>query len=171
MNELIDLASKHPRVKILNPGPGVGGHCIAVDPWFIVSEFPEDAKIIKQARLINRYKQEWVFKKVKATAKKFQKDKGRVPVIACMGLTYKPDIDDIRESPAMEIFQSLKKEKFKVLAVEPNIRKDSAVAVIETGKAIEDADILVFLVAHKEFRLLNIPGDKTVLDFCGVTNH
>jgi UDP-N-acetyl-D-mannosaminuronic acid dehydrogenase len=171
VNELIDLASKHPRVKILNPGPGVGGHCIAVDPWFIVSEFPEDAKIIKQARLINRYKQEWVFKKVKATAKKFQKDKGRVPVIACMGLTYKQDIDDIRESPAMEIYQSLKKEKFKILAVEPNIRKNSSVVVTDIDKAIEDADILVFLVAHKEFRLLTIPGDKTVLDFCGISNY
>ncbi|TAH42772.1 MAG: UDP-N-acetyl-D-mannosamine dehydrogenase [Bacteroidetes bacterium] len=170
VNELIDLASKHPRVKILNPGPGVGGHCIAVDPWFIVSEFPEDAKIIKQARIINKYKQEWVYKKVKTVAKKFQKDKGRTPTIACMGLSYKPDIDDMRESPALDIFTALAKEKFKLLAVEPNIRKNSTVATTETLKAILSADILVFLVAHKEFRLLSIPSDKIVLDFCGVTN-
>ncbi len=170
VNELIDLASKHPRVKILNPGPGVGGHCIAVDPWFIVSEFPEDAKIIKQARITNKYKQEWVYKKVKSVAKKFQKDKGRNPIIACMGLSYKPDIDDMRESPALEIFTALGKEKFKLLAVEPNIRKNSTLTITETLKAILSADILVFLVAHKEFRLLSIPSDKIVLDFCGVTN-
>ncbi len=170
VNELIDLASKHPRVKILNPGPGVGGHCIAVDPWFIVSEFPDDAKIIKQARVTNKYKQEWVYKKVKSIAKKFQKDKGRIPTIACMGLSYKPDIDDLRESPALEIFTALGKEKFKLLAVEPNIRKNSTLAITETLKAILSADILVFLVAHKEFRLLSIPSDKIVLDFCGVTN-
>lgn len=170
VNELIDLASKHPRVKILKPGPGVGGHCIAVDPWFIVSEFPSEAKIIKQARLINRYKQDWVFKKVKAAAKKFQKDKGRVPIIACMGLSYKPDIDDLRESPALEIYEELKKEKFKLLAVEPNARKNSGLTVTEPSKAVAEADIIVFLVAHKEFRLLSIQGDKTILDFCGVNN-
>ena len=112
VNELIDLASKHPRVRILKPGPGVGGHCIAVDPWFIVSEFPTEAKIIKQARLINNYKREWVMKKIKASAKKFQKDKGRIPMIACMGLSYKQDIDDLRESPALEIYHELEADKF-----------------------------------------------------------
>jgi len=170
VNELIDLASKHPRVKILNPGPGVGGHCIAVDPWFIVSEFPEDAKIIKQARLINNYKQEWVFNKVRSVASKFQKDKGRVPVIACMGLTYKPDIDDLRESPALEIYNDLKREKFKLLAVEPNIRKDSKIMVSDMNDAVVQADILVFLVAHKEFRTLKLSEEKLILDFCGVSH-
>ncbi len=171
VNELIDLASKHPRVKILNPGPGVGGHCIAVDPWFIVSEFPTEAKIIKQARLINNFKQEWVFRKVKGVAKKFLKDKGRSPVIACMGLTYKADIDDLRESPALEIYSALLAEKYKMIAVEPNIKKHSQIALSEMQNAIKDADLIVFLVDHKAFRSLAISAEKTILDFCGATNH
>lgn len=170
VNELIELASKHPRVKILNPGPGVGGHCIAVDPWFIVSEFPDEAIIIKQARITNKYKQEWVFSKVKEVAKKFQKEHGKVPKIACMGLSYKPDIDDLRESPALEIYSLLEKEKFKLLAVEPNVRNNSVLISTDTLKAVDEADILVFLVAHKEFRSLAIRKEKLVLDFCGVTN-
>src|SRR6185295_12913315 len=94
VNELIDLASKHPRVKILKPGPGVGGHCIAVDPWFIVADFKNEAKIIKQARLINNYKREWVADKIRKAADAFKKKNKRAAVIACMGLSYKADIDD-----------------------------------------------------------------------------
>lgn len=109
VNELIDLASKHPRVKILRPGPGVGGHCIAVDPWFIVSEFPSDARIIRLARQINNNKRDWVLKKIRSQANEFKKKNGRAPVIACMGLSYKPDIDDLRESPALEIFHDLER--------------------------------------------------------------
>ncbi|MFN8144524.1 MAG: UDP-N-acetyl-D-mannosamine dehydrogenase [Bacteroidia bacterium] len=167
VNELIDLASKHPRVRILKPGPGVGGHCIAVDPWFIVSEFPTEAKIIKQARQINNYKREWVMKKIKAAAKKFQKDIGRAPMIACMGLSYKQDIDDLRESPALEIYHELEADKFKVMAVEPNIRKHAELEITDTLRAAMEADIIVFLVAHKEFRSMTIASDKIVLDFCG----
>lgn len=167
VNELIDLASKHPRVKILKPGPGVGGHCIAVDPWFIVSEFKEEAKIIKQARLTNNYKKEWVVNKIKNAAAAFEKQKGNPPLIACMGLAYKADIDDLRESPSLDIYHQLQKEKFKVLAVEPNVRKHSELEITDSMKAVPEADIIVFLVAHKEFRTLSIPDQKIVLDFCG----
>lgn len=167
VNELIMLASKHPRVKILKPGPGVGGHCIAVDPWFIVSEFPAEAKIIKLARQINNFKKEWVVKKVKAAAKKFQKDTGRRPVIACMGLAYKQDIDDLRESPAREIFHELESGGLKVMGVEPNLRMHPDLEITDSMKAIMEADILVFLVAHKEFRTIRPGSGKIIMDFCG----
>lgn len=168
VNELIDLASKHPRVKILRPGPGVGGHCIAVDPWFIVSEFPSDARIIKLARLINNQKREWVLKKIRSQANDFRKHNGRAPVIACMGLSYKPDIDDLRESPALEIYHDLERERFRVMAVEPNLRKHPDLEITDTLKAVGEADIIVFLVAHKEFRNVDPGNGKIVLDFCGI---
>ncbi len=167
VNELIDLASKHPRVKILKPGPGVGGHCIAVDPWFIVSEFKEEARIIKQARLINIDKKAWVINKIKNTAATYEKQKGKPPKIACMGLSYKADIDDLRESPALEIYRELEKGNYNVMAVEPNLRKHPELEITDSMRAVLEADILVFLVAHKEFRTLVIPRDKMVLDFCG----
>ncbi|MEO8085698.1 MAG: UDP-N-acetyl-D-mannosamine dehydrogenase [Bacteroidota bacterium] len=168
VNELIDLASKHPRVKILKPGPGVGGHCIAVDPWFIVADFKNEAKIIKQARLINIYKREWVLEKIKKAADDFKKKNKRAAVIACMGLAYKPDIDDLRESPALEIFHDLEKQKYKVLAVEPNVARHPDLHVTDSNKAALEADVIVFLVAHKEFKKLTLEEGKTVLDFCGI---
>ncbi|HPD54367.1 MAG: UDP-N-acetyl-D-mannosamine dehydrogenase [Bacteroidota bacterium] len=168
VNELIDLASKHPRVKILRPGPGVGGHCIAVDPWFIVSEFPSDARIIRLARQINNNKRDWVLKKIRSQANEFKKKNGRAPVIACMGLSYKPDIDDLRESPALEIFHDLEKERFRVMAVEPNLRKHPELEITDTLKAVGEADIIVYLVAHKEFRNLDPGSGKIILDFCGI---
>ncbi len=170
VNELINLASKHPRVKILQPGPGVGGHCIAVDPWFIVADFPKQAKLIRLAREVNTGKTEWVQQKIQDTAASFQKKQGRPAVVACMGLAYKPDIDDLRESPALEIYEHLEKHGITVMAVEPNIRKHSKLAITDTLRAVREADILVFLVRHKEFVGLNTAG-KTVLDFCGVVNH
>ncbi len=168
VNELIDLASKHPRVKILKPGPGVGGHCIAVDPWFIVADFKNEAKIIKQARLINIYKREWVLEKIKKAADDFKKKNKRAAVIACMGLAYKPDIDDLRESPALEIFHDLEKQKYKVLAVEPNVARHPDLHITDSNKAALEADVIVFLVAHKEFKKLTLEEGKTVLDFCGI---
>ena len=168
VNELIDLACKHPRVRILKPGPGVGGHCIAVDPWFIVSEFPKESKIIKQARLINNYKKDWVIEKIQTAIKKFSKSTGRKPKVACMGLSYKADIDDLRESPALEIYYELEKSGSNVMAVEPNLRKHAELEITDTLRAINEADILVFLVAHKEFSSVVIPHGKNVLDFCGV---
>ena len=111
--ELIRLANKHPRVNILRPGTGVGGHCIAVDPWFIVSEFPEEAQLIRKSREINNYKTQWVLEKVKNEALQFKIKNGKEAIIACMGLAFKPDIDDLRESPALYVAQELKKQGFQ----------------------------------------------------------
>jgi len=168
VNELIDLASKHPRVKILKPGPGVGGHCIAVDPWFIVSDFKDDAKIIKQARLTNTYKRDWVIEKIKDAAGSFKKKNKRVAVIACMGLAYKPNIDDLRESPALEIVEELQRMKFKIIPVEPNVSKHGKLVLADAHKAALEADIVVFLVAHKAFEKISVEKGKVVLDFCGI---
>lgn len=168
--ELIRLANKHPRVNILQPGTGVGGHCIAVDPWFIVSEFPEEAKIIRTAREINNFKTEWAIEKVKNEALRFKIDNGHDAIVACMGLSFKPNIDDLRESPALHVSETLKSDGFKTLNVEPNLKKETERELIQTDEAIEKADILVFLVAHNEFKNLTFPENKKILDFCGVLN-
>lgn len=164
--ELINLANKHPRVNILQPGTGVGGHCIAVDPWFIVSEYPEEAKMIRSAREINNYKTEWVIEKVKSTALQFELDHGNKPKIACMGLAFKPDIDDLRESPALHVTKSLINQGIHVMAVEPNIDKYEQLSMVKYSDAIQQADVVVYLVKHREFTILD-NKDKTVLDFCG----
>lgn len=169
VNELISLASRHPRVKILKPGPGVGGHCIAVDPWFIVADFKDEAKIIRQARLTNNYKRDWVLEKIRKAAADFKKQHKRQAMIACMGLSYKPDIDDLRESPALEILQALQKTKQNVLAVEPNVSGHHLLELTDAVKAVSQADIIVYLVAHKAFDKLIVSKDKVVLDFCGVS--
>ncbi len=163
--ELIALANRHPRVNILQPGAGVGGHCIAVDPWFIVYAGGDDAKMIRTAREVNTYKTEWAIEKIKNEALVFEKENGRKAKIACMGLAFKPNIDDLRESPALYIAKQLISDNFNVLAVEPNIEKFKDFEIIDYKKALEDADIVTFLVAHKEFKGLDI---KTNLDFCGV---
>jgi UDP-N-acetyl-D-mannosaminuronic acid dehydrogenase len=163
--ELIKITNRHPRVNVLQPGAGVGGHCIAVDPWFIVHAGGDDAKIIKTAREVNTYKTEWSIEKIKNEALKFDAENGRKAKIACMGLSFKPDIDDLRESPAVYMAKSLIYQGFDVLTVEPNIAEHKEFEIIEYKEAIESADIVAFLVAHKEFKKL-----KTVtnLDFCGV---
>jgi len=166
--ELIRLANKHPRVNILQPGTGVGGHCIAVDPWFIVSEFPEKAKIIRAAREINNYKTEWVIEKIKSTALQFELDNGKKPKIAAMGLAFKPNIDDLRESPALNVFTALKNENLDIMAVEPNIESHKTLVIHKAKDAIEASDIIVYLVAHNEFKTLKT--SKLTLDFCNVTN-
>jgi len=168
--ELIQLANRHPRVNILQPGAGVGGHCIAVDPWFIVHAGGEDAKIIRTAREVNTYKTEWVIEMIKNEALKFEVDNGRKAKVACMGLAFKPDIDDLRESPALYITKRLISDGLDILAVEPNIVSYKDIEIIEYKKALEDADIVVFLVAHKEFKNLEI-NNKKVLDFCGIINN
>ena len=146
--ELVDLANKHPRVNILQPGPGVGGHCIAVDPWFIVDQFPEEAKLIKTAREVNRKKPDYVVEKVVRKAAKFNK-----PVIACLGLAYKADIDDLRESPSVEIYNKLKQKNIgEVLACEPNIpeglHKKTGIINHNLAKVLKEADIIVLLVGR-----------------------
>jgi len=164
--ELIDLANRHPRVNILQPGCGVGGHCIAVDPWFIVDAAKGDAKIIRAAREVNDYKSEWVIEKVKNAALEFEKTHGKKAKIACMGLAFKPDIDDLRESPALYITQRLVAEKLDVLAVEPNIDSHPDLNVVGYKEAVTLADIVVFLVAHKEFLDLEVDESKVNFSFC-----
>lgn len=164
--ELIDLANRHPRVNILQPGCGVGGHCIAVDPWFIVDAAKGDAKLIKTARQTNDYKSEWVIEKVKNSALEFEKTHGKKAKVACMGLAFKPDIDDLRESPALYITQRLKQEGVDVLAVEPNITSYPEFDIVDYKEAVASADIIVFLVAHKEFLDIDVDESKEVLAFC-----
>ena len=166
--ELISLANRHPRVNILNPGCGVGGHCIAVDPWFIVYAGGYEARLIKSAREVNNHKAEWSIEKIKNAALKFELQNGRKPKVACMGLAFKPDIDDLRESPALNITRRLIADGVDVIAVEPNIKAHEDFEIADYKKAIEISDIIVFLVGHKEFKGLKI--EKEVLDFCGVRN-
>jgi UDP-N-acetyl-D-mannosaminuronic acid dehydrogenase len=166
--ELISLTNRHPRVNVLQPGAGVGGHCIAVDPWFIVHAAKEanvEANIIKTAREVNTYKTEWVIEKIKNAALTFENENGRKAKVACMGLAFKPDIDDLRESPSVYIVQSLISQGFDVLAVEPNIKTHNIFNIVEYKAAIEIADTIAFLVGHKEFKGLDMEKN---LDFCGV---
>jgi len=165
--ELIRLANHHPRVGILNPGTGVGGHCIAVDPWFIVAKNESNAKLIKQARIVNDSKPNWVVEKIAAEAGKLGIDDVRV---ACLGLTYKPDIDDLRESPAIEVVSGLKKKGFSVACVEPNISAHESYDLIDFETAISDCDIVAVLVAHSQFTTVEAIAKLTdvgALDFCG----
>lgn len=170
--DMITLANRHPRVNILNPGPGVGGHCIAVDPWFIVDSAPNVSRLIKTAREINDAKPEYIFDKVRKAAEQFKQ-----PVIACLGLTFKADIDDLRESPALAITTQLANSNVgHILAVEPNIDRlpDSLsdVELVNINQALIDANILVILVAHKSFKHLTVnhTNSKVVIDAIGLNN-
>jgi UDP-N-acetyl-D-mannosaminuronic acid dehydrogenase len=169
--ELISLANKHPRVNILQPGCGVGGHCIAVDPYFIVADYPLESQIIGKAREINNYKSFWCAEKVKTAKLEFQLKHGRKASVAIMGLAFKPNIDDLRESPAKYIAQRILQDSHddECYIVEPYIQEHKVFKLTSTSKAIELADIIVYLVAHKEFKNLEISKEKVVLDFCGVT--
>ena len=169
--ELISLANKHPRVNILQPGCGVGGHCIAVDPYFISSAFPNEAKMIAQARSINNYKSEWCVEKAKNAILSFELENGKKPQVALMGLAFKPNIDDLRESPGMKITKHLVAEmpdvKFNI--VEPNISSHPDFDIVDFQTAFEQSDIVVYLTAHKQFfKLPQEANDKLILDFCGV---
>ena len=170
--ELINLANKHPRVNILQPGCGVGGHCIAVDPYFIVSDYPMESKIIGTAREVNNYKSFWCAEKIQNEKLQFELKHGRKPKTALMGLAFKPNIDDLRESPAIyiaqKVLQNSNNEEHYI--VEPNIESHSVYTLIDYKKAINEADIIVFLVAHKEFENIQIDESKLILDFCGVSN-
>ena len=168
--ELIELANKHPRVNILQPGCGVGGHCIAVDPYFIVSDYPMESQIIGKAREINNYKSFWCAEKVQTAKLEFELKHGRKPSIALMGLAFKPNIDDFRESPAkyiaQKVLQNANNEAYFI--VEPNIDFHKVFKLTNFKEAADKADIIAFLVAHDEFKTLSIGNDKVVLDFCGV---
>jgi UDP-N-acetyl-D-mannosaminuronic acid dehydrogenase len=171
--ELINLANKHPRVNILQPGCGVGGHCIAVDPYFIVSDYPMESKIIGTAREVNNYKSFWCAEKIQNEKLKFELAHGRKPSVALMGLAFKPNIDDLRESPAKYIAQKVlqNSNNEEHFIVEPNIDSHNVFKLTNYNEAIVKADIIVFLVAHKEFSTINISDEKQVLDFCGIKNN
>ena len=168
--ELINLANKHPRVNILQPGCGVGGHCIAVDPYFITADFPRESKIIADAREINNYKAFWCAEKVQNEMLKFQLKHHRTPVIAMMGLAFKPNIDDLRESPAKYITTKVMQgcSNADILVVEPNVYEHKVFKLTNYKEAYEQADIVVMLVAHDVFRELPWTNKKVILDFCGI---
>lgn len=165
--ETIALANRHPRVNILQPGPGVGGHCIAVDPWFIVSSAPEHANLIKVARQVNDAKPRWVINKVKTKAARF-KD----PVIGCLGLSFKPNIDDMRESPSLDIVKDLIAQNVgRIMACDPNVRGEKLdFPLYDLKTVLKEADILLLLVDHAEFMEIDPAAirDKVVIDTRGV---
>jgi len=167
--DLINLANKHPRVNILQPGCGVGGHCIAVDPYFLTAQFPMEARMIAQARWTNNYKASWCVEKVKSTMLEFELKNNRKPLLAMMGLAFKPNIDDLRESPAKaitaQVIQSC--NNTEIMVVEPNVKEHNVFKLTDYKEAYENADIVVFLVNHKPFAELNYRKDLIVLDFCG----
>lgn len=168
--ELIRLANKHPRVNILWPGCGVGGHCIAVDPYFITAEFPVESQIIAKAREINNYKSAWCAEKVHNEMLQFELKNSRKPVVAMMGLAFKPNIDDLRESPAKCIVAQVMEScnNADILIVEPNVPEHKVFKLTNYKEAFDKADIVVYLVAHDEFKTLPRDPEKVTLDFCGI---
>ena len=168
--ELIELANKHPRVNILQPGAGVGGHCIAVDPYFITADFPYESQLISKAREINNYKSFWCAEKVHNAILRFELEHHRKPIVAMMGLAFKPNIDDLRESPAKCITTKVMQacNNADILVVEPNVKEHKVFKLTDYKEAYEKADIVVFLTAHDPFKELPYMEDKVVLDFCGI---
>jgi UDP-N-acetyl-D-mannosaminuronic acid dehydrogenase len=177
--ELISLSNRHPRVNILNPGPGVGGHCIAVDPWFIVNSAPKVSNLIRTARQVNDGKPDWVIGKVNTAVEKSRNLLGRDVVVACLGLAFKANIDDLRESPSLEIATRLavQRPSVRLLIVEPyidklppNLAAESAVELMELEAALLKADVVVLLVDHHQFKSVDracLDG-KVVVDTRGV---
>jgi UDP-N-acetyl-D-mannosaminuronic acid dehydrogenase len=173
--KVIELANHHPRVSILQPGPGVGGHCIAVDPWFIVASAPEQTRLIRTAREVNDSKPKFVVAQIRERAERFKR-----PVVACLGMTYKPDVDDLRESPAIAITSQLARTgEERILVADPNLDTlpDELVPLpnvsfCETMEAVRQADIVAVLVAHTAFR--KIPREelmrRVVIDTTGLTH-
>ena len=167
--DLISLANKHPRVNILQPGSGVGGHCIAVDPYFITADFPMEAQLIAKSREINNYKAFWCAQKTKRAIEEFTLKKGRKPRVALMGLAFKPNIDDLRESPAKYIATKVMEgEDADFMIVEPNVENHNVFKFIDYQIAYQQADIVAFLVAHDPFKTLVYDKNKVILDFCGI---
>lgn len=168
--ELLSLCNRHPRVNILNPGTGVGGHCIAVDPWFIVARNPDDAKIIKTARQVNNNKPKWVCSQIQEKAKDFKARFNKEAKIACLGVSFKPDIDDIRESPALEVASMLKKEGYDIVVVEPHLESLPGFELVDLESAITNADIISVLVSHTAFKSIDMQKqlkELNIVDFCG----
>ena len=168
VHELIKLANHHPRVNILKPGVGVGGHCIAVDPWFIIHSAKDESKLIKNAREVNLNKTKWVLNKINESVKIFEKENNRLPKLSFMGLAFKPDIDDLRESPALMIVKDIIKNYTNSIVVEPNCESVDGIKLTDVSTGLEEADIIIYLVAHKEFKTSRPKADKIIFDFCGV---
>ncbi len=171
--ELIELANHHPRVNILQPGAGVGGHCIAVDPWFIVNQNPDEAKIIRAAREINDSKPDWVINKINAEIDKLKEQGIEKPTVALLGLAFKPNIDDLRESPAVNIAKKMiDADNAEILLVEPNIKKLpeklAAGMLVSLLEALDNANVFVILVAHNEFKTLSTMNGTELLDVAGI---
>ena len=165
---LIELTNKHPRVNILNPGIGVGGHCIPIDPWFIANSYPDYSSLIQTARKVNNHKTNWVLDQIIYHIDSLKLNK---PRIACFGLTYKADADDMRESPSLKILDKLLDAGFDVVGVEPHIISHSDYRIFSLDRALDESDLLIFLVKHKKFQdqLLKIKkSNKALLDFCGL---
>ena len=171
--ELINLANLHPRVRILQPGVGVGGHCIAVDPWFIIAKDPVNAALIRTARVINDGKTEWVISQIKAQLDRVrQVKKESIPVLACLGISFKPNVEDLRESPALKVATFFQNSGCELLVVEPNIENYDQFNIVSLENALMRADVVAVLVSHDEFNYLgkNFPGSKNkIIDFCGQT--
>jgi len=168
---LIQLANRHPRVNILQPGAGVGGHCIAVDPWFIVARDPENARLIRTAREVNNQKTVWAIDQIKIAVADVSARTGRKPKVACLGLAFKPDIDDLRESPAVHIADALLSQGYDVVAVEPNIESHDRFKLVSLEDALKTADVFAVLVKHRGFLDASARAklkDRGALDFCGV---
>lgn len=176
--ELIALANRHPRVNVLMPGPGVGGHCIAVDPWFIVDSAPESARLIRMAREVNNSKPDWVIGKVEEAANDVRRKHGREIVIACLGLAFKANIDDLRESPSLEIVERLADKRLasRLLVVEPYVNElppglasKQSVEFVDMQAALAEADVIVLLVDHVQFKSVDAVAlkGKTVIDTRG----
>ena len=164
VNELINLSNKHPRVNILNPGCGVGGHCIAIDPWFIASQFPKESSLIQTARNVNMKKTKWVIDKIKLIGKDYTEKFGKKPKMGFLGLAFKPDVDDLRESPALKIVQEMILENHDVIVAEPNVKDHKNIKLYEYFDVINEADLIFILVGHKEFKFLKTTTKK-IFDF------
>lgn len=168
---LIQFANRHPRVNILQPGAGVGGHCIAVDPWFIVARDPENARLIRSAREVNNAKMAWAIDQIKIATADASARVGRKPRVACLGLAFKPDIDDLRESPAVHIAEALLSQGYDVIVVEPNIENHVRFILASLEDALNSADVIAVLVKHRQFANDSVRkqlGKANALDFCGV---
>jgi len=171
--ELIELANKHPRVNILKPGAGVGGHCLAVDPWFIVERFPEESSLIRTAREKNDYKPQWIVEKIEKELKEKFPNKEKEIIVGILGLSYKPNIDDLRESPSIEVALTLKEKGYNVVGCEPNVLKQEIKGIknLSLDETLEKSDYLVLTLAHDEFKQnIDLIMSKEVLNVVGITN-
>ena len=165
---MIRLANHHPRVNVLQPGCGVGGHCIAVDPWFIANAAPHCTPLIQSARRVNDGKSRWVIEQVQKRAVSLEAQLGRSVRIGCLGLAFKPDVDDLRESPALHITTELLLAGLDLLVCEPNLHDHPTIKLYPLMHVLAESDLLVFLVAHSSFKALDLSG-RQVFDLCGVT--